>query len=41
MATNYEGLGTDGKHTYVPGRSEAHATADIERAARRLDPGGP
>ncbi|MFF1394112.1 alpha/beta fold hydrolase [Streptomyces sp. NPDC058287] len=38
VATDYEGLGTDGEHTYVSGRSEAHATADIVRAARRLDP---
>ena len=38
VATDYEGLGTAGPHPYLHGESEAHATIDIARAARRLDP---
>ncbi|MEV6307626.1 lipase family protein [Streptomyces sp. NPDC051840] len=38
-ATDFEGLGTKGDHAYLAGRSAAHATADIVRAARHLDRG--
>lgn len=34
--TDYEGLGTPGKHTYNVGRSEGHAVLDVVRAAQRL-----
>jgi len=37
--TDYEGLGTPGIHTYVVGRSEAHAVLDVVRAAQRLGAG--
>ena len=37
--TDYEGLGTPGIHTYVVGRSEAHAVLDVVRAAQRLGVG--
>ena len=37
--TDYEGLGTPGVHTYVVGRSEAHAVLDVVRAAQRLGAG--
>ncbi|WP_370962096.1 lipase family protein [Amycolatopsis sp. cg9] len=44
--TDYEGLGTPGRHTYVVGRSEGHTVIDAARAATRLPaaglaPGGP
>jgi alpha/beta superfamily hydrolase len=38
VRTDYEGLGTPGTHPYLIGLSEAHATLDIVRAARQLDP---
>lgn len=34
--TDYEGLGTPGKHTYNVGRSEGHAVLDVVRAAQHL-----
>jgi fermentation-respiration switch protein FrsA (DUF1100 family) len=34
--TDYEGLGTPGDHTYIVGRSAAHALIDVVRAAQRL-----
>ncbi|MFI5660631.1 lipase family protein [Streptomyces sp. NPDC051684] len=37
VATDYQSLGTDGEHAYLAGRSAAHATADIVRAARHVD----
>jgi len=39
-ATDYEGLGTPGEHTYSVGRSEGHAVIDAVRAAQRLDGAG-
>lgn len=36
VATDYEGLGTPGRHPYIVGDSEAHGTIDIVRAARNL-----
>ncbi|MGF7237131.1 MAG: lipase family protein [Frankia sp.] len=39
-ATDYEGLGTPGNHTYSVGRSEGHAVLDAVRAALRLRGGG-
>lgn len=36
VATDYEGLGTDGMHPYLVGASEAHGTIDIVRAARQM-----
>ena len=35
-ATDYEGLGTPGRHPYIVGESEARSTLDIVRAARNL-----
>jgi hypothetical protein len=35
VATDYEGLGTPGPHPYLNGLSEAQATVDMVRAARR------
>ena len=35
-ATDYEGLGTPGRHPYIVGESEARGTLDIVRAARNL-----
>jgi hypothetical protein len=37
-ATDYEGLGTAGRHPYLVGESEARSTIDIVRAARNLGP---
>jgi len=34
--TDYEGLGTPGRHPYIVGESEARGVLDIVRAARRL-----
>jgi alpha-beta hydrolase superfamily lysophospholipase len=34
--TDYEGLGTPGRHPYIAGESEARSTLDIVRAARNL-----
>lgn len=39
-ATDYEGSGTPGDHTYSVGRSEGHAVLDAARAALRLRGGG-
>jgi len=38
--TDYEGLGTPGRHTYVVGRSEGHTVIDVVRAATRLPAAG-
>ena len=35
--TDYEGLGTPGKHTYIVADAEAHAQLDIVRAATEGD----
>ncbi len=35
-ATDYEGLGTPGRHPYIVGESEGRGTLDIVRAARQL-----
>lgn len=39
IATDYEGLGTDGLHPYLVGESEARSIFDLARAARELDSG--
>lgn len=36
VASDFEGLGTPGRHPYIVGDSEAHGTIDIVRAARNL-----
>ena len=36
-ATDYEGLGTPGRHPYIVGESEARGTLDIVRAAQQLE----
>jgi pimeloyl-ACP methyl ester carboxylesterase len=36
-ATDYQGLGTPGEHTYVVGQAEGRNVLDIARAAQRLD----
>jgi len=36
VGTDYEGLGTPGRHPYIVGDSEARGTLDIIRAARKL-----
>ncbi|WP_030450572.1 lipase family protein [Herbidospora cretacea] len=38
--TDYEGLGTPGDHTYMAGRSQAHAVLDSIRAATRVPDAG-
>jgi pimeloyl-ACP methyl ester carboxylesterase len=38
LRTDYEGLGTPGKHPYLVGVSEGRSVLDIVKAARRLDP---
>jgi pimeloyl-ACP methyl ester carboxylesterase len=38
LRTDYEGLGTPGKHPYLIGTSEGRSVVDIIAAARRLDP---
>lgn len=38
--TDYEGLGTDGVHTYMVGRSQGHAVLDMARAAKAVAGGG-
>jgi acetyl esterase/lipase len=38
LRTDYEGLGTPGKHPYLVGTSEGRSVLDIVRAARQLDP---
>jgi alpha-beta hydrolase superfamily lysophospholipase len=37
VATDYQGLGTDGMHPYLIGASEAQGTIDIVRAARMME----
>lgn len=37
VATDYEGLGTPGRHPYIAGESEGRGTLDIVRAARQLE----
>jgi pimeloyl-ACP methyl ester carboxylesterase len=37
LRTDYEGLGTPGKHPYLIGTSEGRSVLDIVRAARQLD----
>jgi pimeloyl-ACP methyl ester carboxylesterase len=37
--TDYQGLGTDGEHSYLDGEAEARAAADMVRAGRQLAPG--
>lgn len=37
VATDYEGMGTPGRHPYIVGDSEARGVIDIVRAARNLD----
>jgi pimeloyl-ACP methyl ester carboxylesterase len=36
VGTDYEGLGTPGRHPYIVGESEARGTLDMVRAARNL-----
>ncbi|PTL80263.1 S9 family peptidase [Vitiosangium sp. GDMCC 1.1324] len=38
VMTDYEGLGTEGPHPYLLGKSEARGILDIVRAARQLHP---
>jgi hypothetical protein len=38
VATDYVGLGTDGVHPYLDGRSEAHAVVDMVRAGVATEP---
>ena len=38
LRTDYEGLGTPGKHPYLVGTSEGRSVLDIVKAARQLDP---
>lgn len=40
VATDYEGLGTPGRHPYLVGESEGRGVLDIARAARQLDEAG-
>ena len=40
VATDYQGLGTDGMHPYLVGASEAQGTIDIVRTARNMDEAG-
>ncbi|MGW6917978.1 lipase family protein [Kitasatospora sp. NPDC054939] len=40
VATDYQGLGTPGGHSYVNGRAEGQAVLDSVRAAQRLDGAG-
>jgi len=40
VATDYQGLGTDGMHPYLVGASEAQGTIDIVRAARNMNEAG-
>ncbi len=37
VATDYEGLGTPGRHPYLVGESEGRGVLDIARAARHVD----
>jgi dienelactone hydrolase len=36
-ATDYQGLGTPGRHQYLVGKSEGRSVLDVVRAARQLD----
>src|SRR3954453_8514283 len=38
LRTDYQGLGTPGKHPYLIGASEGRSVVDIVAAARQLDP---
>jgi fermentation-respiration switch protein FrsA (DUF1100 family) len=38
VQTDYQGLGTPGKHPYLIGEAEGHSVLDIVSAARQLDP---
>ncbi|MFE3291785.1 lipase family protein [Rhodococcus sp. NPDC059234] len=38
VATDYVGLGTEGVHPYLDGRSAAHSVVDMVRAARSVTP---
>ena len=38
MRTDYQGLGTPGKHPYLIGAAEGRSVLDIVTAARQLDP---
>jgi pimeloyl-ACP methyl ester carboxylesterase len=38
LRTDYQGLGTPGKHPYLIGKSEGRSVLDIVAAARQLDP---
>jgi fermentation-respiration switch protein FrsA (DUF1100 family) len=38
MQTDYQGLGTPGKHAYLVGEAEGRSVLDIVSAARQLDP---
>jgi len=40
VATDYQGLGTDGQHSYLVGEAEGRAAADMVRAAHQM-PGRP
>jgi pimeloyl-ACP methyl ester carboxylesterase len=40
VATDYQGLGTDGPHPYLAGDSEAHGVIDIVRAATQIPQAG-
>jgi alpha-beta hydrolase superfamily lysophospholipase len=40
VATDYEGLGSDGVHPYLVGDSEGHTVLDAARAASRVDGSG-
>jgi dienelactone hydrolase len=37
VATDYQGLGTPGRHQYLVGKSEGRSVLDVIRAARQLD----
>ena len=41
VASDYEGLGTPGRHPYIVGDSEAHGTLDAVRAAQNLPGANP
>jgi dienelactone hydrolase len=38
LRTDYQGLGTPGKHAYLVGKAEGRGVLDIVQAARELDP---
>ena len=37
LQTDYQGLGTPGKHAYLVGKAEGRSVLDIVQAARQLD----